>query len=310
MTEGDRILVVVDPTADAQPAFERGLWLAERLGAALELFICDYDAHLAGKRFYDADSLGRARETRLEADGARLAALAAQAEARGVPASVDVQWDHPLHAGIVRKTAATRPAFVLKDTHYHELIRRSIFSNTDWQLIRECPAPLWLVKPHEPATRPVFLAAVDPLHERDKPADLDREIVALARRLGDALGGRLELFHAFDPTPAFAASGDANGIALAAPDGVLDELRVMHAEAVRALAAAHGVPDARVHVLDGGTRELLVDLVGRLAADCVVMGAVSRNALQRLFLGSTAEEVLDRLPCDVLVVKPPSVPRT
>jgi universal stress protein E len=34
------------------------------------------------------------------------------------------------------------------------------------------------------------------------------------------------------------------------------------------------------------------------------MGAVSRSGLRKLFLGSTAEQLLDRLPCDVLVVKP------
>jgi universal stress protein E len=33
------------------------------------------------------------------------------------------------------------------------------------------------------------------------------------------------------------------------------------------------------------------------------MGAVSRSALERLFIGSTAEEVLDRVPCDLLIVK-------
>jgi universal stress protein E len=34
------------------------------------------------------------------------------------------------------------------------------------------------------------------------------------------------------------------------------------------------------------------------------MGAVSRSALQRVFIGNTAERVLDALACDVLVVKP------
>jgi universal stress protein E len=34
------------------------------------------------------------------------------------------------------------------------------------------------------------------------------------------------------------------------------------------------------------------------------MGAVSRSALERVFVGSTAELVLDRLGCDVLIVKP------
>jgi hypothetical protein len=36
----------------------------------------------------------------------------------------------------------------------------------------------------------------------------------------------------------------------------------------------------------------------------VVMGAISRSAIGRFLLGSTAEWVLDALPCDVLIVKP------
>ena len=41
-----------------------------------------------------------------------------------------------------------------------------------------------------------------------------------------------------------------------------------------------------------------------LGASLLVMGAVSRSRLQEIFLGSTAERVLDRIACDVLVVKP------
>ena len=34
------------------------------------------------------------------------------------------------------------------------------------------------------------------------------------------------------------------------------------------------------------------------------VGAVSRSALRRIFIGSTAEATLDKLTCDVLVLKP------
>jgi universal stress protein E len=33
------------------------------------------------------------------------------------------------------------------------------------------------------------------------------------------------------------------------------------------------------------------------------MGAVSRSRLRELFVGSTAERILDHLPCDVLVIR-------
>ncbi|MGH8313881.1 MAG: universal stress protein, partial [Steroidobacterales bacterium] len=38
--------------------------------------------------------------------------------------------------------------------------------------------------------------------------------------------------------------------------------------------------------------------------DIMVLGAVARSSLQRVLIGSTAERLLDRLPCDILVIKP------
>ncbi|HYA44767.1 MAG TPA: universal stress protein, partial [Acidimicrobiales bacterium] len=50
------------------------------------------------------------------------------------------------------------------------------------------------------------------------------------------------------------------------------------------------------------------DAIAEAAADIhssiVVMGAISRSGIKRLFIGNTAERVLDLLSCDVLVVKP------
>ncbi|MND09065.1 Universal stress protein E [compost metagenome] len=49
---------------------------------------------------------------------------------------------------------------------------------------------------------------------------------------------------------------------------------------------------------------MLVGACEEYRADLVVIGAVSRGALQRLALGSTAERVLDFVPCDLLIVNP------
>jgi universal stress protein E len=48
----------------------------------------------------------------------------------------------------------------------------------------------------------------------------------------------------------------------------------------------------------------VLEVAAELHSDLVVMGAVSRSGLKRLFIGNTAEQLLDRLPCDLLVVKP------
>ena len=81
-------------------------------------------------------------------------------------------------------------------------------------------------------------------------------------------------------------------------------MRVEHTDAVNKLCAQHEIPTERIHVHQGGTRELLMTLTDQLRADLVIMGAVSRSGLKGLFLGNTAEDVLDRLHCDLLIVKP------
>jgi universal stress protein E len=205
----------------------------------------------------------------------------------------------------VRKADEMAADLVVKDTHFHSALNRSIFSNTDWSLIRNCGATLWLVKPRPPGQKPCFVAAVDPLHERDKPAELDKRILATAQTLGGALDGEVHVFHAFDVAIALAVSTDAMTMPIALPiNDIADAMRAEHTAAVERLCKEHGVPAARMHVLQGGTRQQLLALTEQLRADAVVMGALSRSGLKGLFLGNTAEDVLDRLHCDLVIVKP------
>jgi universal stress protein E len=300
-----RILVVVDPTAEQQPAVERAAWIARATRSRVELFICAYDSQPFGGGTTDAVGLARARVMQTENQLRRLNELARPLIAEGIAVDVDALWDAPLHEGIVRKALASNADLVIKDTHYHSLLRRSIFSNTDWNLIRECPLPLWLAKPRAVAAKPCIVAAVDPVHERDKPAELDHEILTVAAELGDALRGSLEVFHAFDVTPVLATSVGTIAMPLMLPvPELIDAVRERHGSAVHELTDGHGIARDRVHIEHGGTRDRLMAVSERLGADLVVMGAVSRKGLARAFIGNTAEEVLDRLGCDLLIVKP------
>jgi universal stress protein E len=294
MAEPKRVLVVVDPTASAHPSIDRTLWLARHLPVHVELFVSDH-----------ADVSADARSAALERHRKRLEQLAEPLRAAGHSVELDVRWGLPLHEGILRKSVDSRADLIVKDTHEHSALQRSILSNTDWSLIRGCVATLWLVKPRPPGQRPCFVAAVDPLHERDKPAELDQRILSTALALAIAFGGDVHAFHAFDSSAALAMSADSMAMPIALPtDDLSDALRAAHDDAVARLCRAHGIPAERVHVQQGRTRQLLVALTDHLRADAVVMGAVSRSGLKGLLLGNTAEDVLDRLHCDVIIVKP------
>ena len=300
-----RILCVIDPTTKEQPALGRAAWLARCSGAKLELYICYYNEYLSGDRFFDSRSLAKARKEVIEGYTKYLEKLAKPLRNDGLDVSVNANWDHPLHEGIVRRAAESRADLVVKDTHYHSAAARVLLSNTDWQLIRTVAAPLWLVKPREMPEQPVFIAAIDPMHEHDKPAALDDDILGTAKMLAAACDGRVRAFHAYDPRIAVATASANAYLPVSLPlDEIEKQMREQHGQRFREIVEFHGLAKEDSDLVAGRTHEELPAMAVAHDAGVVVMGAVARNRLKRLFVGATAERTLDHLPCDLLIVKP------
>jgi universal stress protein E len=304
----DRILVVLDPTAEAQAALARSVMLARLSGATLELFICDFDPSLSGQPFFDTDKLRRLREEFVSERLEYLEETAEDLRAEGLAVETHVHWDNPLYRGIVRRVEESAPDLVVKDSHYHTALRRTLFTNTDWSLIRTCPAPLLLVKSIGWPASPRILAAVDPGHLGDKPAVLDHEILDWSGLLAANLGGEVYAVHAFFPAPLLSAATGMAGMPLV---GGITAAEIVESERKRVAASlaniveSHALGSERVRLEQGSASEVLPRVAESLGASVLVMGAVSRSRLQELFLGSTAERVLERVGCDVIVVKPP-----
>jgi len=300
-----QILCVIDPTTDAQPAMQRAAWLAERSGAELELFVCYYNEYLSGDRLFDSPSLEKARQEVIAGHEKHLEQMAEPLRASGVVVRTKAQWDHPLHEGIVRRAAEMKADVIFKDTHHHSAMARALFTNTDWNLIRTCEPPLWLVKPGDLSAKPVFLAAIDPLNEHDKPAALDDEILVLTKAMAETAGGGVHAFHSFDPRIAVATATANAYIPVSLPfDEIEEQMREQHEKRFNEVTQFHGIDADHAHLMAGLTHEELPQLAADVEADVVVMGAVSRNRWKRLFIGATAERTLEHLPCDLLIVKP------
>jgi universal stress protein E len=294
-------LLALDPHAERQPAVERAAWLAEKTGAALELFVAECEP-AAGLTKSARDNLLISHRTRLQA-------IADELTSRGIEAKVKVRWDRPADEAVIRRAVESEAAVVVKDTHYHSLLKRTLFSNVDWNLIRHCPVPLWLVKDRPLVGEPRLLAAVDPARHHDKPSDLDQRILAFAQALRRAADGELHVVHVIDPVPsatvmAAAAAPETASVVIPSTQETMAERADERSKAFERLVDDASIQPECAHIERGPAADLLVSRATQLEADFVVMGAVSRSRLQNVFIGHTAERVLDRLPCDLMVVKP------
>lgn len=306
MAKRHSILVVTDPTSEDQPALRKAADFAGRIGADLTLLACIFNSDIARAEWVTGEDLDKLRNAQIDRQFAVLEKLAKPLRRAGLSVSIKVLWDKPLHEAIVREALRIEPDFVVKDTHHHSALSRALFTNTDWHLIRECPAPLWLVKPSKAPGHANVMAAIDPTHEHDQTAALDHRIIRTAQLFATMFEDRVDLVHVFEPPPppvigVFPTTAPATP---AADPELLDKARQAHEKALRTLAADGGFPAEQVIFREGSPSRVLPELAGELHADIVVMGAIARSPLQRAIVGHTAETALDRLPCDVVIVKP------
>jgi universal stress protein E len=286
-----QILVAIkDPTAKSLPAVTKAAQIARAGGAGLELF------HSLSDPLY-VDIFGSAQKNlkQIEQEGRlrsleQLERVAAPLRKQGIEVTVSAQWDFPAYEAIVRRANRIRADFIVAERHAGRHIAPGLLQLTDWELLRLSPVPVLLVKAAGPYKRPVVMAAIDPT-AFDKPRKLDDEILQVSVEIKKSLRGTLHALHAYAPLP----------------DGYADK---EHRDAPAAkrfarLTQSAEIPRARTHMVPAHPALAIPETAKKLHSSIVVMGDVARTGLQRLLFGNTAERLLDRLNCDVLIVKPP-----
>lgn len=306
MGESKKILVVVEPDNHPRDVVERAGWLAALTSSDLHLILCDPDVTALSFGIFVSNEARDIAQHIRDAQNEMIEEIAQPARDRGITVTTNIMQERPIADAVLQLALEMEPLYVIKGTEYHSVAERAIFVDTDWQLIRTCPFPLWLVKPREIKDKPVIVAAVDPVHSHDKPAELDQLIVERAKAISGPAGGEVHLFHSFESIVGIGreATKTFKPIRLAV-DELSQEIETEHRKQLDALAKANNIDAKHVHQLPGSTRDLLPTFARTRNADIVVMGALARWGVRRMVIGSTAEKVMDHLPCDILVVRLP-----
>lgn len=299
-----RILVAIaDPSAGSNKAVRRAGALAHKTGASITLLNAMPSAISIG--FAHAES---ERFTRLEAEENRrlLERTANRLRREEIIVETRVETGYPAHEAILRQVRLTQADLLIIEARKHNLFARLFLTQTDFELIRRCPVPLLIVKGRTAWRRPRILAALDPFHANDKPSELDGAIVAAADAVAALEDGAVHAVHIYSRVMRLIAGIELNPAVVAAIPAQEKAYRTAVRREFLAAVDRYGIARRRAHLLCGEPAIELPVVARSIRAGLVVMGAVSRSGLKRIFIGSTAEQVLDGLQCDVLIVKPPN----
>jgi universal stress protein E len=174
---------------------------------------------------------------------------------------------------------------IVADQHDGRHRAAGLLHLTDWELLRLSPIPVLLVKNSRTYSRPNILAALDPGHSFSKPARLDHRILEAATTFTRALRGTQHVLHAYGPLP-FMADPET----MVAPVTVEQLQADAKATAVKLLdreLRTSRLPKAQRHVVGCSAAEAIAQTAKELHSAIVIMGAVSRSGLKRLFIGNT-----------------------
>lgn len=298
------VLAIIELDTFPKEVAKRAAWIAGRYGYDLELMFSDPTLGVLRDSYLVSSQAQEIAENIREAQEQILRDLAEDVAASGLTISTSVTHDRPAADAVVAKAVEIEPKFVVKGTNFHSAADRARFTYTDWRLIRKLTVPLWLVKSQDLKAQPVIVAAVDPTHRHDEEGTLDQVIVDTAKELAGNTDGHLHLLHTYERLVEIGRHAMLTFKPVKLPIEELEQnVRDMHREKLDALARRNGIADDDVHQLPGRTHEILPMFARAQGADIVVMGALQRSALKRRVLGSTAEKVLDHLPCDILIAR-------
>jgi nucleotide-binding universal stress UspA family protein len=164
------------------------------------------------------------------------------------------------------------------------------------KLVRKCPAPVWAVKPGHDLDHKLVLVATDLTNVGDRA-------VGWAASVARWRSAALHIVHAWRLDPE-----DQERSQELADEVWQQELSEFREKTRAGVLERSGDLDleapAIVHLSRKSPARAIKETVGHLMPDLLVLGSLSRAGRTGIFVGETAERLMGRLDCSLLVLKP------
>ncbi|MFM7968541.1 universal stress protein UspE [Aeromonas sp. A-5] len=301
MVKYQNILVVINPEEERQIALERAVKVAELdENAHLTLLLTIYDFSYEMTAMLSVDERQEMRHGVISQRREWLDEILTPYRAQGIDCEVKVVWHNRPFECVIQEVLEQRHDLVVKATHHHSFLQTFIFTPTDWHLLRKCPCPVLLVKEGHWQAGRQHHRRHQLLKRRPRSETAQRTDHPGGSDIAELLGSNLYLVNTYPGTPVNVA------IELPEfdPNAYNEAIRKHHESLLLAHADKFGIGHLWTRVAEGLPEEVLPDMAEELKATLMIMGCVGRTGLSAALLGNTAEHVIDRLSCDILILKP------
>lgn len=206
--------------------------------------------------------------------------------------------------GIIELADKNRVEMVLSDDSIDlEESEATVQGATNFQLLRRCHQPVWLVNSHRPTVPAKVVAAIDVEDTHLENMQLNKKILLTALDLSIRFGAQLKVVHAWE---LFGESTIIRKFGLEEADNE----RRLYAKKIWAAAefqlqclrerdASHDF-----QLLNGPPEKAIPAFLEEDSVDLLVMGTVGRRGISGLVMGNTAEKILRTAKSSILALRP------
>lgn len=312
----DRILCVIKPGQPTDPVMRQAVALALDNQASLTV-VAVTPRMVAGIGMPEGGPISARLQSAVvnEAQDALVSAVAAFSKQLAIDVKVLVGVPY---LEVIREVLASEQDLVIKVPEDPDWLDR-LFGSDDMHLLRQCPCPVWMIKYTAPSSYQRVLAAVDigdadPVTGHGSQDVMNRQIIELASLLALPNLAELHVVHAWEAVGEIIMRAGFPGLSESETLAYVEGVRRQHEARFNALMG--NVSDVlgedtvnylkpKSHLVQGPAAELIPALVRELKIDLLVMGTVGRTGIPGLFIGNTAETILEKIDCSVLAIKPP-----
>ncbi|MGF1755308.1 universal stress protein UspE [Vibrio makurazakiensis] len=297
-----KILVVADINNDKQPALARAIQLAKKSvsKSRITFFLSIYDFSYEMTSMLSVDERDAMRRGVIGQREVWMKKVAEPYLDDSIEFDVKVVWHNRPYEAIIAEVFGGQHELLIKGTRKHDTLESVIFTPTDWHLLRKCPSPVLLVKNAFWPEEANILASVHVGSENDTHLELNDTMVDRLLEISNRLDAQPFIVNAYPVTPA--------NITIELPEfdptSYTDAVRGHHLTSMKALRQKHGMNEEQTFVEQGLPEDVIPDAVEKHKAAMVILGTTGRTGLSAVFIGNTAEHVIDKINCDVLALKP------
>ena len=227
------------------------------------------------------------------------------AEDAGVEFSLDVRFGK-LFYEVIQAAHQNQVELLIKQAEDIVQTEGVLFHSGDWHLLRKSPVPLLLYRSGAalPFEKAMVSIDVDVETVPYKVSELNQKLLFWAQRLQK--NKTVNVVHAWQADVENLVRHWDTDLESEALIGINERLYYEHKKAVNDELASSSIEQqqSKIFMCRGEPAESIAQSVDEQSADLIVLGTLARTGIPGLLIGNTAEDVLERVNCSVLTIKP------